>query len=124
MHAIDGGACRFAIGNRSRCPPPYWHPQRAPTMPEASAMFIEPRPSTRALQERLQQFFAEHIVPNDAVYAEQVAENRRRGQPFARVPLIAALQLRARAAGLWNLFLPSTEAGGAGLTNLEYAPLC
>jgi len=60
----------------------------------------------------------EHIAPNEHLYHEQIAEDRWRP-----VPIIEALKPHARAAGLWNLFLP--ESGhGAGLTNLEYAPLC
>jgi acyl-CoA dehydrogenase len=60
----------------------------------------------------------EHIYPNEKLFYEQVARNR--WQP---VPIIEELKPKARAAGLWNLFLPHS-ANGAGLTNLEYAPLC
>jgi acyl-CoA dehydrogenase len=60
----------------------------------------------------------EHIYPNEKLFYEQVAQNR--WQP---VPIIEELKPKARAAGLWNLFLPHS-ANGAGLTNLEYAPLC
>jgi acyl-CoA dehydrogenase len=73
---------------------------------------------TRALQERLTAFMNEHIYPNERLYYQQIEENRWRP-----VAIIEELKPKARAAGLWNLFLP--ESGhGAGLTNLEYAPLC
>jgi acyl-CoA dehydrogenase len=71
------------------------------------------------LQKRLMAFMAEHIYPNEPRYHEHVL-GPDRWQP---VPVIEALKPQARAAGLWNLFLPRSEAG-AGLTNLEYAPLC
>ena len=60
----------------------------------------------------------EHIYPNEAKYHEQCA-----GPTWEPVPVIEELKPKARAAGLWNLFLPESERG-AGLTNLEYAPLC
>src|SRR5271154_3321188 len=70
------------------------------------------------LREHVATFMDEHIYPNEKLYYEQIAEDRWRA-----VPVIEKLKPMARAAGLWNLFLP--ESGhGAGLTNLEYAPLC
>jgi len=72
----------------------------------------------KALQQRVQAFMDEYIYPNESVYAEQVAVDR-----FAQPPIAETLKQRAKAAGLWNLFLPESERG-AGLTNLEYAPLC
>src|SRR5207249_2587231 len=63
-------------------------------------------------------FMDDHIYPNESTYYQQIAENRWRP-----VPIIEELKPKARAAGLWNLFLPDREYG-AGLTNLEYAPLC
>ncbi len=71
------------------------------------------------LQKRLAAFMDEHIYPNEAKYQEH-CEGPNRWQP---VPVIEELKPKARAAGLWNLFLPESEHG-AGLTNLEYAPLC
>jgi len=73
----------------------------------------------KALQKQLQAFMDEHIYPNEARYLAE-AEQADRWQP-SRV--IEELKPKARAAGLWNLFLPEDEHG-AGLTNLEYAPLC
>ena len=71
-------------------------------------------------QAKLTAFMDAHIYPNeDAVEAEIVAS----GNPHHHAQLIEDLKQKARAQGLWNLFLPDTEFG-AGLTNLEYAPLC
>jgi len=71
------------------------------------------------LKARVEAFVGEHIYPNEAAILVEIAEGDR-WQPVA---LIEDLKARARAAGLWNLFLPESEYG-AGLTNLEYAPLC
>ena len=71
-----------------------------------------------ALRERLAAFMDEHVYPNEAKFEEQVREERWRP-----APVLEELKPKARAAGLWNLFLPESELG-AGLTNLEYAPLC
>jgi acyl-CoA dehydrogenase len=75
-------------------------------------------PKVRDLQQRLHEFMDEHVYPRERLFHEQVAQDRWRP-----VPLIEELKPKARAAGLWNLFLPQS-AKGAGLTNLEYAPLC
>jgi acyl-CoA dehydrogenase len=72
-----------------------------------------------ALAERLTAFMHEHIYPNEASFRRQIAEGDR-WQPTA---IIEELKPKARAAGLWNLFLPDSHYG-AGLTNVEYAPLC
>jgi acyl-CoA dehydrogenase len=74
---------------------------------------------TRDLQARLSAFMDEHIYPNEMRFRDEVATGDR-WQPVA---LIDALKQKARAQGLWNLFLPDSEYG-AGLTNTEYAPLC
>src|SRR5260370_25903971 len=71
------------------------------------------------LQKRLSAFMDEHIYPNEKTFYEQIREGDR-GQPTT---IIEELKTLAKAAGLWNLFLPDSEYG-AGLTNLEYAPLC
>jgi acyl-CoA dehydrogenase len=73
---------------------------------------------TKELQQKLSAFMDEHIYPNETLYWRQIEEDRWRP-----VPIIEDLKPKARAAGLWNLFLPEDERG-AGLTNLEYAPLC
>ncbi|GCL63009.1 acyl-CoA dehydrogenase family protein [Pseudaquabacterium pictum] len=82
-------------------------------------MSYDPSPKVQALQQRLLAFMDQHIYPNEARHAE---EAERLG-PWAVHPVIDTLKPLARAAGLWNLFLPES-AHGAGLTNLEYAPLC
>jgi alkylation response protein AidB-like acyl-CoA dehydrogenase len=65
-------------------------------------------------------FMGEFIYPNEAAYYEQHSSSPDRWQP---VPMLEELKEKARQAGLWNLFLPQSDAG-AGLSNLDYAPLC
>jgi acyl-CoA dehydrogenase len=72
----------------------------------------------KELQQRLQAFMDEHIYPNERRFHDEVERNR-----WTPTRVIEELKPKARAAGLWNLFLPNDEHG-AGLTNLEYAPLC
>ena len=75
-------------------------------------------PKVKELRERVDAFMQEHVFPAEAVFHQQVNEGDR-WQPTA---IVEELKAKARAAGLWNLFLPESELG-AGLTNLEYAPL-
>ena len=82
-------------------------------------MQFEYSPRVKELQQRLNAFMGEHIYPNESRYHEHT-QGTERWQP---VPVIEELKPKARAAGLWNLFLPESDHG-AGLTNLEYAPLC
>jgi acyl-CoA dehydrogenase len=70
------------------------------------------------LERRLQAFMDEHIYPNEERFQQEVERHR-----WAPAEIIEELKPKARAAGLWNLFLPDSEHG-AGLGNLEYAPLC
>ena len=86
-------------------------------------MDFEYTPKVEALRSRLLRFMDEHIYPNEKRREEELARNARDGRPYATLPLMEELKDKARAAGLWNLFLPDDEHG-AGLTNLEYAPLC
>ena len=72
----------------------------------------------KSLQQRLRAFMDEHIYPNEKRYYQEIEADR-----WAPTKVIEELKPKARAAGLWNLFLPHDE-NGAGLTNLEYAPLC
>jgi len=76
-------------------------------------------PKARELRERLLAFMDEHIYPNEATFRDELAAGPR-WQPTR---IIETLKAKARAAGLWNLFLPESEYG-AGLSNLDYAPLC
>src|SRR5438045_9512579 len=62
----------------------------------------------------------EHVYPNEETYGRQLDEGPSR---WEIPPIMEELKGRAKAAGLWNLFLPESRRG-AGLTNLEYAPLC
>ena len=71
------------------------------------------------LQQRLLAFMDEHIYPNEATFRQQVAE----GDRWQPTTIVEALKAKARASGLWNLFLPDSEYG-KGLTNSAYAPLC
>ncbi len=82
-------------------------------------MHFEFSPRTQDLQKRLKAFMEEHIYPNERRYHEHCT-GPNRWQP---VPVIEELKPIAKEAGLWNLFLPESNRG-AGLTNLEYAPLC
>jgi len=70
------------------------------------------------LQRRLTAFMDEHVYPNEQRHHEEIERNR-----WLPTKVIEELKPKARAAGLWNLFLPES-AHGAGLTNVEYAPLC
>jgi acyl-CoA dehydrogenase len=70
-----------------------------------------------ALRAQLREFMERHVYPNEAVYAEQLG-----GERWVQPPIMEELKARARGEGLWNLFLPASERG-AGLSNLEYAPL-
>lgn len=80
---------------------------------------FNPSPRAKDYHARLSAFMDEHIYPNEKTYHAQ-GQTADRWQPR---PIVEELKTRAKAAGLWNLFLP--ESGlGAGLTNLEYAPLC
>jgi acyl-CoA dehydrogenase len=82
-------------------------------------MLFETTSRAKALASQLSAFMDAHIYPNESVFRDQIADGNR-WQP---VPIVEALKPKARAAGLWNLFLPESELG-AGLTNVEYAPLC
>ena len=81
-------------------------------------MSFELNDKTKILQSRLQQFMDAHIYPNEQRFHEEVERDR-----WKPTRIIEELKVKARAEGLWNLFLPNDERG-AGLTNLEYAPLC
>jgi acyl-CoA dehydrogenase len=72
----------------------------------------------KGLGHRLQAFLDTHIYPNEQRFQEEIEQNR-----WLPTKIVEELKPKARAVGLWNLFLPESEHG-AGLTNLEYAPLC
>ncbi len=78
---------------------------------------------TKSLQAKLNAFMDEFIYPAEAKFYDELEENRRKGNVWVPTRVVEDLKTKARAQGLWNLFLPESEHG-AGLTNLEYAPLC
>jgi len=77
----------------------------------------------RDLQARLARFMEENVYPAEAPFAAEVLANRSAGNAWVPTKVMEHLKVKARAAELWNLFLPESDLG-AGLTNLEYAPLC
>jgi acyl-CoA dehydrogenase len=80
-------------------------------------------PKVKELQTRLNAFMDEYIYPNEATFFGEIEANRASGNAWIPTRIIEELKEKARAQGLWNLFLPESHRG-AGLTNLEYAPLC
>ncbi len=83
-------------------------------------MSFEPSAKTKQLQARLKAFMDTHVYPNEGRFSSEL---KAPGDRWRVLPLIEELKAKARAEGLWNLFLPESDRG-AGLTNLEYAPLC
>ena len=78
----------------------------------------------KGLQARLLSFMDEHIYPNENRFYQEIAANRAKGNAWVPTQLVEELKPKARAAGLWNLFLPRSPRAPEGLSNLEYAPLC
>ena len=76
-------------------------------------------PKVKDLQKRLVAFMDQHVYPNEERFHDEVAE----GDRWQPTKIVEELKAKAKAAGLWNLFLPESSRG-AGLTNAEYAPLC
>ncbi len=76
-------------------------------------------PKVQDLRKRLAAFMDEHVYPNEQRFHDEVGD----GDRWEPTKVVEELKARAKAAGLWNLFLPASERG-AGLTNTEYAPLC
>jgi len=79
---------------------------------------FEPPARATELRERLIAFCDTHVYPNESLFHAQIERER-----WQVAPIVEDLKVKARAEGLWNLFLPHSDRG-AGLTNLEYAPLC
>ena len=85
-------------------------------------------PKTKELQAKVKQFMDEHIYPAETAYKDELEANTKAGKRWTPLNTIENLKPKAKAAGLWNLFLPVDSASasgykGAGLTNQEYAPL-
>ena len=81
-------------------------------------------PKVEQMRERLLAFFEAHIYPNERRFHAEIAANRARGNAWIPTTVIEELKPLARAAGLWNLFLPKSTRAPEGLSNLEYATLC
>jgi len=79
-------------------------------------------PRTQELRAAVSAFMAEHIYPNEGRYWAELEANTQAGKRWTPLQVIEELKPKARAAGLWNLFLPESDYG-AGLSNQEYAPL-
>ena len=82
-------------------------------------MEFEYSDKVQGLRKRLLEFMDEHVYPNERRFYEEI----NTGDRWQPTGVVEGLKEKARAAGLWNLFLPESDYG-AGLTNLEYAPLC
>ena len=82
-------------------------------------MDFQPSQRCSEFKERLTAFMDEQVYPSEAIYEEQMVES---GNPHHQPEIMEELKVRAREAGLWNMFLPD-EADGAGLSNTDYAPL-
>ncbi len=79
----------------------------------------------KALQEKLLKFMDEHIYPNEKAYKQEIDRNgSENGNRWLATQIIEDLKPKARAQGLWNLFLPKSQRAPEGLSNLDYAPLC
>src|SRR5260370_34657678 len=83
-------------------------------------MDFEPSDKVKRLSAQVREFVDREVYPAEKIFERQLNEAPSRWQI---PPVMEELKAKARAAGLWNLFLPESEYG-AGLTNLEYAPLC
>jgi len=88
------------------------------------SMNFDYSPKVQQMRERLLAFMDQHVYPNERRFHEEVAANRAKGNAWVPTTVIEELKPLARAAGLWNLFLPKSNRAPEGLSNLEYAPLC
>jgi acyl-CoA dehydrogenase len=79
-------------------------------------------PKTQELQARVSAFMHEHVYPNEQRFFDEIEANTQAGKRWSPTAVIEELKAKAKAQGLWNLFLPDSELG-AGLSNQEYAPL-
>ena len=91
-------------------------------MTMVQGMNLELSPQAEELRGRLLEFMEDKVMAAEPVWLEQVRESASRGKPHCHPPVLEELKAEARARGLWNLFLPDEEYG-AGLNNIEYAPL-
>src|SRR5918992_2206026 len=92
----------------------------SPAVVRGEGVIFEVSEKTREFRERVEAFMDELVYPNEAKYHEQLEAS---GSRWSVPQVMEELKAEAKARGLWNLFLPDSDLG-AGLTNLEYAPLC
>jgi acyl-CoA dehydrogenase len=83
-------------------------------------MDFEPSERVKLISEQLERFMREFVYPAEPIAKQQIEDS---GDPHHEPAVLEELKNKAKALGLWNLFLPDAEYG-AGLNNLEYAPLC
>jgi len=87
-------------------------------------MNFEYSDNVKSLAAALARFMDEHVYPSERRFHDEIEANRAKGDPWVPTRVIEELKPKARAAGLWNLFLPRSARAPEGLSNLEYAPLC
>ena len=93
-------------------------------MQPAPATLWDHSDKTRNLLQRLNAFFDAHIYPNEGRYHAEMAALRHAGDAWQTPAVVEELKVKAREAGLWNMFLPHAYEGQGGISNLDYAPLC
>ncbi len=86
-------------------------------------MNFEYTPRMKEWVRRVSEFMDKNVYPAEKTYNDQMAEARAKGNPWIVVPVVEELKAKAKTQGLWNMFMNESQHG-AGLTNLEYAPLC
>ena len=86
-------------------------------------MDFSPSPKVVELQRRVMDFVQTHVVPAEKTFKQEMDAFRVAGNPWQHTQTMETLKEKAKAAGLWNMFLPDSKVG-FGLTNLEYAPVC
>ena len=85
-------------------------------------MHFDYSPKVQDLRARVDGFMQEHVYPNERRFYAEIEDNTRKGERWTPTRIVEELKVKAKAAGLWNLFLPDSPYG-AGLKNIEYAPL-
>src|SRR5690606_33613641 len=109
--------CAVSRGPRSRAPDPQSAGGPSKTTDKETTMDFQHSDRARELRDRIAGFMDRYIYPAEHLYDEQAVGASRYDNP----PILEELKAKARKEGLWNLFLPGSH--GAGLSNLEYAPL-
>ena len=86
-------------------------------------MDFSPTPKVVELQARVMDFVRKNVIDAEAAFKQEMAAFRAAGNPWQHTQTMETLKEKAKAAGLWNMFLPDSK-DGFGLSNLEYAPVC